>query len=112
MNKILKILISSAYEADKAGNKELADKFDDIAKIVANKSQEQKDQTIGRTAIDGMCMECQDGKYRFIVNERFFERYAGQVREIMSPEPCSCGSHLWLITIPPVGSRIDEWIGE
>lgn len=59
-------------------------------------------------SIDGTCVECGQGRYRFIVSPELVKKHAGQIREILTQEECSCGSYLWLISIPPANSRIDD----
>lgn len=58
--------------------------------------------------IDGTCIECGQGKYRFVFHQSVVDKYAGTLREIMSESPCQCGGYMWLISIPPKHSRLDD----
>jgi hypothetical protein len=40
------------------------------------------------------------------------EKYAGQIRELMSESPCYCGGYLWLVSIPPKPNKLDNMIEE
>lgn len=60
--------------------------------------------------IEGMCIECGNGKHRFILAQSVADKYAGTIRETMTQSPCQCGGYLWLISIPPANSRIDDLI--
>lgn len=58
--------------------------------------------------IDGTCVECGKGRYRFLLHPSVVEKYAGTLRETMTEAPCKCGSYLWLISIPPKNSKLDD----
>ena len=58
--------------------------------------------------IDGICIECAQGKYRFTLHPTVFEKYAGTLREIITESPCVCGGYVWLISIPPKCSMLDD----
>lgn len=58
--------------------------------------------------IDGTCIECGQGKYRFMFHPSVVDKYAGTLREIMSESPCKCGGYMWLISIPPKHSKLDD----
>jgi hypothetical protein len=44
--------------------------------------------------------------------EEFYQKYGGQLREVLTLEPCKCGSHLWMIKIPPILNIMDNVLGE
>lgn len=77
----------------------------------AREAQKTMQESIAKSntvAMEGMCLECEHGKYLFQVPNTVVEKYAGTLREIMSEKPCPCGSHLWLISIPPKQTAIDD----
>ena len=60
------------------------------------------------TTIDGICIECGNGKHRFVLAHSVVDKYAGTLRETMTQSPCPCGSYMWLNT--PKNNRIDDML--
>lgn len=59
--------------------------------------------------LEGTCVECGKGKYKFIADPELIKKYTGQIREILLPENCiCCGGYLWLISIPPENNKLDD----
>lgn len=62
--------------------------------------------------VQGQCLECVDGKLILNFPEAFYKKYGGQMREVLTLEPCKCGSHLWMIKVPPKLNILDDVLGE
>jgi hypothetical protein len=62
--------------------------------------------------VQGKCLECEDGTMVLNFPEEFYQKYGGQLREVLTLEPCKCGSHLWMIKIPSRLNMMDNVLGE
>ena len=62
--------------------------------------------------VQGKCLECEDGTMVLNLPEEFYQKYGGQLREVLTLEPCKCGSHLWMIKVPPKLDLMDNVLGE
>lgn len=71
-----------------------------------------QNERVKHQTINGTCVECGQGKYSFIMHNTVTEKYAGTIRELLTHKPCTCGSYLWIVSIPPKTSRIDNVIGD
>lgn len=62
--------------------------------------------------VEGKCLECENGTMVLNFPEEFYQKYGGQLREVLTLEPCKCGSHLWMIKVPPKLDLMDKVLGE
>lgn len=62
--------------------------------------------------VQGKCLECENGTMVLNFPEEFYQKYGGQLREVLTLEPCKCGSHLWMIKIPSRLNMMDNVLGD
>jgi len=78
--------------------------------ITTSKELEELERTLN---VHSTCAQCNNlNKYPLPATPETIKRFGGQTYEIVGRYCEQCGYNLWLITIPPTRTTIDDMIGD